>query len=153
MKELTGYPQPQMPRFNAWRLVAMLSIPIMLAFLVFVGFFIYDLRKTNVNIAEFYLLSDEDQGQNVAILSGQLESLKADTARLGKKLRLMEATAPAEISVSNHGGLKLPVVKPYGRKPQEFATYGAYATEAMRYYRTQINELYKAAGSKYRVQQ
>lgn len=152
MKELTNYPQPQMPRFNSWRYLAMVTMLFFVISLFPLAWFFYQLVNSNINVAEFYLLSDDDKGEQVAALSAKLTELKADTARMGRKIRLLEQTATETVVVSNKGQNTLPKIKAFGRKQTEFTSYGAWATEGLRYYRNQINALYRAQGSKYQIE-
>lgn len=152
MTELSQYSKPQMPRFNAWRFVAMLSIMVFVLLLPFVGWFFYQLTGSQVNLAENYFLGGSDNGKERVALMAQVRALKEDTARMGRKIRVLEMNAPTEISISNsHNASKLPAIKPFGRQQSEFANYGQWATEGMRYYRNSLNQLYKACGAKYQV--
>ena len=153
MRELTEYRTAHVPRFNAWRYVAMVTAFILILLIPFVGYFFYQLTKSEVNIAEYYFMSGTDKGEELSNLKAQVAKLTADTTRMGKKIRILELNAPSEISISNssHSTAKLPAIKPYSRTQSEFPNYGAWATEGMRYYRNSVNQLYKSCGATYQV--
>lgn len=150
MKEITDNSTPPMPRFNAWRLIGMIVFGGFVLALPFVGLFFWQLANSNVNIAESYFLSEDEQEEKLVATLNRITALEKDTARLGRQIRLLQRQAPKTISVSNTKH-NVSLVPSYARKQSEFKSFGAWAVEGMRYYRSELNKVYKSLGVEHQV--
>jgi hypothetical protein len=143
--------RPELPRFNGWRYLALVTSAGFLLLLPFVGLLWYELANSPVPVSATWFASGaSDADLRKALL--QVQALQRDTAYMGKRLRAKALQGPSLIEVgSKKGAMQLQPVPPFPKKQSDYASFCAWSTEAMRYYRRALADTYNSLGVTHQI--